>query len=140
MADVTFVPKHKKILRQWMLHVAKLHHCNIGQIDFIYCSDDFLLHINQQFLNHNTYTDIITFDYSMSAKNRSKEISGEIYVSIKRVKENAKKFKTSFTNELHRVMIHGVLHLCGFKDKKPKEKNIMRKQEDAAIASLKDIL
>lgn len=139
-ADVWFAPKDINKLRQWMQKVAKLHHCQIEQLDFIYCSDEYLLNINQQFLAHDTYTDIITFDYSLPSKASSIAIVGEIYISIERVKENAKTFKTSYVNELHRVMIHGVLHLCGFKDKKPQEQAEMRKQENVALELLKTIL
>lgn len=139
-ADVVFVPKQKKSLRQWMNKVAKTHQCKIEQLDFIFCSDTYLLNINQQFLNHDTYTDIITFDYSNALKNKPKTISGEIYISIERVKENAKTFKTNYQDELHRVMIHGVLHLCGFKDKKTSEQAEMRKQEDVALKKLQTTL
>lgn len=139
-ADVTFVPKQKKVLRQWMTKVAKKHNCKIEQIDFIFCSDAFLLSINQQFLKHDTYTDIITFDYAMPDETKPKGIAGEIYISIERVKENAQTYKTNYINELHRVMIHGVLHLCGFKDKKTTEKVEMRKQEDIALKALRGLL
>lgn len=138
-ADVAFAPKQKNILRQWMAKVAKKHQCQIDQLDFIFCSDAYLLGINQQFLAHDTLTDIITFDYSVQSKVAKKAISGEIYISIERVKENAKTFKTSYENELQRVMIHGVLHLCGFKDKKAPEQAEMRKQEDNALKLLERV-
>jgi rRNA maturation RNase YbeY len=138
-ADVAFAPKQKNILRQWMAKVAKKHQCQIDQLDFIFCSDAYLLNINQQFLAHDTFTDIITFDYSVPSKVTKKAISGEIYISIDRIKENAKTFKTSYTKELHRVMIHGVLHLCGFKDKKATEQAEMRKQEDLALNTLESM-
>lgn len=93
--------------------------------------------INKQFLHHHTLTDIITFDYSSEL---SGEVAGEIYISINRIRENAEEFKTGFNNELHRVMIHGVLHLCGFKDKTKFEKQIMREQEDKALRELIDLL
>jgi rRNA maturation RNase YbeY len=138
-ADVAYAPKQKNTLRLWVQRVAKLHHCQIEQLDFIFCSDDYLLNINQQFLAHDTFTDIITFDYSEPSKSTSKAIVGEIYISIERVKENAKTFKTSYLNELHRVMIHGVLHLCGFKDKKAAEQVEMRAQEDRALKELESL-
>jgi rRNA maturation RNase YbeY len=119
-----------------MNKVAKKHQCHIEQLNFIFCTDAYLLNINQQFLKHNTYTDIITFDYSNAVKTKPKDITGEIYISIERVKENAKTFKTNYQHELHRVMIHGVLHLCGFKDKKAAEQTEMRKQEDVALKTL----
>lgn len=140
-ADVAFVPKDKLKLREWMLDTTELQRCEIEHIDFIFCSDSYLLNINQQFLQHDTFTDIITFDYSIAGEgNRLKTIAGEIYISIERVKENAHLFTTSFIDELHRVMIHGVLHLCGFKDKKNSEKATMRNQEDIALNRLKKIL
>jgi probable rRNA maturation factor len=139
-ADVAYAPKQKNTLMLWMQRVAKMHHCQIDQLDFIFCSDDYLLNINQQFLAHDTFTDIITFDYSEPSKSTSKAIVGEIYISIERVKENAKTFKTSYLNELHRVMIHGVLHLCGFKDKKAAEQVEMRAQEDVALKVLESVI
>jgi len=138
-AEVTFLLKQKKILKHWIFNTAKLHACKIIQIDFIFCSDNYLLSINQQFLSHDTYTDIITFDYTAVNKNKTKAIVSEIYISIERVKENAKTFKTNYTKELHRVMIHGVLHLCGFKDKKIVDKQLIRSKEDEALIRL-DVL
>lgn len=135
-ADLAFIPKKKQALRQWIFDVAQLHRCNIDQIDYIFCSDAFLLNINRQFLNHDTFTDIITFDYGVSSGKYHKTIAGEIYISIDRIKENAKKFNTEFTNELHRVMIHGVLHLCGFKDKKSADRQLMRSKENEALGML----
>ena len=139
-ADVAFAPKQKNILRQWIFDVTHIHHCKIEQIDFIFCSDEYLLNMNQQYLAHDTFTDIITFDYTEPSKAVSKAIIGEIYISIERVKENAKTFKTSYVNELHRVIIHGVLHLCGFKDKKAAEQVEMRAQEDRALKALDSII
>jgi probable rRNA maturation factor len=114
----------------WITLVAKTEKKEIGDLIYVFCSDDYLLSLNQQFLKHNTLTDIITFDYSED-KN---ELSGEIYISIDRVADNAAKFKTDFQDELHRVMIHGVLHLVGYKDKKPAEKARMRKKEEACLS------
>jgi rRNA maturation RNase YbeY len=114
----------------WITLVAKTEKKEIGDLTYVFCSDDYLLSLNQQFLKHNTLTDIITFDYS-EGKN---ELSGEIYISIDRVADNAAKFKTDFQDELHRVMIHGVLHLAGYKDKKPAEKALMRKKEEACLS------
>lgn len=96
---------------------------------YIFCSDEYLLEINKQFLNHNTLTDIITFDLSETEN----DLTGEIYVSVERVAENADKFNKSYNDELHRVIFHGVLHLCGFKDKKEEQKAEMRRQEDLCI-------
>jgi probable rRNA maturation factor len=96
---------------------------------YIFCSDEYLLQMNQQFLDHDTFTDIITFDISED----DTELVGEIYISADRVKENAAKFGVAYVNELHRVIFHGALHLCGFKDKKKEDKEMMRTQEDKCL-------
>ena len=103
----------------------------VGDITFVFCDDNYLLKINKEFLDHDTYTDIITFDYSVG-----NEIISEIYVSTDRVEENAKKYKQTFENEIHRVMIHGVLHLCGYNDKLAEEKQIMRDKENHYLSLL----
>ena len=103
----------------------------VGDITFVFCDDNYLLKINKEFLDHDTYTDIITFDYSVG-----NEIISEIYVSTDRVEENAKKHKQTFENEIHRVMIHGVLHLCGYNDKLAEEKQIMRDKENHYLSLL----
>lgn len=98
---------------------------NKGEITFIFCSDKYLLEINKEYLQHDYYTDVITFDYS-----ENNIISGDIFISIDRVKENADTYKVSFENELYRVMLHGVLHLVGYNDKTKEEQKIMRQKED----------
>ena len=105
--------------------LAKEELREIGGIAFVFCDDNYLHKINLEFLDHDTYTDIITFDYSVG-----NEIISEIYVSTDRVEENAKKYKQTFENEIHRVMIHGVLHLCGYNDKLIEDKQIMREKEN----------
>ncbi len=100
------------------------------ELNYIFCDDAYLLQINKQFLNHDTLTDIITFDLSDS----DDVLSGEIYISTDRVKENADKFGVSYNEELHRVIFHGALHLCGFKDKSGADKKIMREQEDICLS------
>ncbi len=127
-ADIKFTLKNKKNISTWILETIEKEKKNCGQIAYIFCSDDYLLDLNQRFLNHNTYTDIITFDYS-----DGKTLNGEIYISIDRVKENAQKFEVNFEKELLRVIIHGALHLAGYKDKSKKQKEKMRKKEDAAL-------
>tara|TARA_B100000575_G_C22963704_1_gene556613 strand:+ start:146 stop:559 length:414 start_codon:yes stop_codon:yes gene_type:complete len=102
-----------------------------GELSLVFCSDDYLLEINKKHLNHDYYTDIITFDYSEENK-----ISGDLLISIDRVKENAKNFSVSFRQELNRVVIHGVLHLCGYKDKTEKEKNQMRNLENKYLKTI----
>ena len=99
---------------------------SFSSLDYIFCSDEYLLKINQDFLKHDDLTDIITFDLSEPAE----PTRGEIYVSIDRVRENASQFKVSFQKELHRVLIHGALHLCGYKDKTKPQKQEMRRKED----------
>ena len=103
----------------------------VGDITFVFCDDNYLFKINKEFLDHDTYTDIITFDYSVG-----NEVISEIYVSTDRVQENAKKYKQTFENEIHRVMIHGVLHLCGYNDKLAEEKQIMRDKENHYLSLL----
>lgn len=97
----------------------------MASLDYIFCSDAYLLKINQQYLRHNDYTDIITFELSATS-----QTEGEIYISVDRVKDNAMKFETTFSHELHRVIFHGALHLCGYKDKKKQEVLLIRKKED----------
>lgn len=123
--DISFHLKNKKIIREWINSVALEEQKHIGNISYIFCNDDYLTDINIKYLNSDYLTDIITFDY-----NEDIVLSGDIMISIERVKENAKLFKTNFTNELFRVMIHGILHLCGYKDKTEKEQNIMKLKED----------
>lgn len=105
---------------------------NFKSISYIFCSDDFLLKLNQEYLKHNTLTDILTFSLS----NSSLDIVAEIYISIERVSENAEKLSIPFLEELHRVMIHGILHLCGYHDHTKEEKVEMRKKEDYYLSLL----
>ena len=98
-------------------------------LTYVFCHDDYLLEINQEFLNHDTLTDIITFDMSEDQEN----LQGEIYISVDRVKDNAEKFKVSYEQELHRVIFHGALHLCGFKDKRSSDKERMQQEEDLCL-------
>lgn len=100
-----------------------------AELNYIFCDDEYLLEKNKQFLDHDTLTDIITFDLSES----DSELVSEIYISVERVAENAEKFKVSYNTELHRVIFHGVLHLCGFKDKAPKDKALMREMEQQCL-------
>jgi len=99
------------------------------QLTYVFCTDDFLLSMNQQYLDHDTLTDIITFDLS-PAKDA---LEGEIYISVERVRENAAKFGVTYANELHRVIFHGMLHLCGYKDKRAADQKIMRSKEDECL-------
>jgi rRNA maturation RNase YbeY len=131
--DITFKLKNPKLVSDWLLRVAKKEQAGFASLDFIFCGDSFLSTINRDFLQHDEYTDIITFDYGDTRKSRQ-QIEGEIYVSVERVKENATAYRTQFEDELHRVMVHGVLHLCGYGDKTPAEKAEMRKKEDACLS------
>lgn len=121
---------HREKLKKWIHSVIKQNKRKTGYLNFVFCSDRYLLKINKQYLNHSTYTDIITFNTSESAN----EISGDIFISVTRIKENTVQFSTSFKDELHRVMIHGVLHLLGYNDKSEKEKNAMRMKENECLA------
>jgi probable rRNA maturation factor len=116
-------------IKKWIEAIAKTEKKTVGGINYVFVTDEELFKMNKKYLNHGTYTDIITFDYT-----EGKEISGDIFISVDRVKENAKKFKVKFDDELHRVMIHGVLHLCGYKDKTPKDSKEMRKKEDFSLS------
>jgi rRNA maturation RNase YbeY len=123
-----FKLKEKAKLKLWIKTVTEKESCKLGTINYIFCTDDELLEINVKHLNHNTFTDIITFDYS-----EAKTIHSDIFISIDRVTENSKKFKVTFENELHRVIIHGILHLCGYKDKSKADAELMRKMENASL-------
>ena len=124
--DVKFKPKHKPALRQWITYTVSAEGYRLKELNYIFCSDGYLLKVNQAYLNHDNYTDIITFDNSETTKT----IIADIFISAERVKENAQKFKVSEATELYRVMIHGVLHLLGYKDKTKASKNLMTKMED----------
>ena len=99
---------------------------DLESLSIVFCSDEYLLHINKEYLKHDYYTDIITFDYSVTPRT----IVGEMYISVTRVKDNAKSFGTTFQRELYRVIFHGLLHLCGYKDKTPASSNEMRRKEE----------
>ena|SRR5579859_7594032 len=124
-----FKLKNQKKTVAWIKESARREKREAGDINYIFCSDNYLLKLNQEFLSHQTYTDVITFDYS-----KGRIISGEIYISLDRVKENSRQFNETLQNELLRVMIHGVLHLMGYKDKRGAEKAIMREKEEACLS------
>ena len=113
---------------KWLSAVIRSEGKKEGEINFIYCDDDYLINLNQQYLHHDTLTDIITFDYSVG-----NELHGDVFVSVERVRDNAGDFKVTFEEELKRVMVHGVLHLCGYKDKSKKDEEQMRVKEDEKI-------
>lgn len=122
------LPQVEKV-KKWVSQVVQLRGKRVGNISYLFCDDEHLLGVNQQFLNHDTYTDIITFDYVVADL-----ISGDILISVDRVGENAEKFGVPFEQELHRVVIHGVLHLLGQGDKSDAEAVEMRRQEEEALA------
>jgi rRNA maturation RNase YbeY len=113
-------------LKGFILKLFKKEGFKVEAVNYIFCSDKHLLGINRKYLSHDTYTDIITFQYSSS----SEPVLSDIYISVERVKENARFYKTPFLQELYRVMFHGALHLCNYKDKTPKEVSLMRRKED----------
>lgn len=121
--------KEESSYKDWLSRVVVSEGFLVGALNFIFCDDEYLLKINEQYLNHIDYTDIITFDYS-----ENKSVSGDIFISVERVKDNAKKFSVSEEEELQRVMAHGILHLCGYKDKTEEDSAVMRKKEDEKIA------
>jgi probable rRNA maturation factor len=116
----------------WLESVISNHNKHCAEISIIFCTDNYLLQINKNYLNHNYYTDVITFDYTEGVF-----ISGDIFISIDTVTDNAKQYSKSFINELCRVMVHGTLHLIGFNDKTDKQQSIMTAKEDEALAKLK---
>ena len=127
-----FKLSNPKKTASWIKSVIKKEGCTLSSLNYIFCSDEYLKEINIQYLGHNTYTDIVTFNY-----NPSKHVlDGEIYISVNRVRDNAKTFNSDFQIEMHRVIIHGVLHLIGFNDKSKREKALMREKEDTYLSLL----
>lgn len=125
--DIAFTLKEKQKVREWINQTIKNEDFNrVAELNFIFCSDEYLLIINKQYLDHDTYTDIVTFDSS----EEEDIIAGDIFISIDRIRENAEKFAVPERDELHRVIIHGVLHLCGYYDKKKEDKALMTQKED----------
>lgn len=127
--DITFRLKGIKEKRSWFIRCIESEGKSAGEINFIFCSDDYLHKMNMEYLNHDTLTDVITFDYT-----EENIISGDIFISVPRVKENASQLSFSFGDELNRVMAHGILHLCGYKDKTAKEEKQMRSKEDEKLS------
>lgn len=121
----------KKAVGEWIRKVASLYGKRTGDISYIFCSDEKILEVNKQYLQHDYYTDIISFDYTEGTK-----ISGDLFISLDTVKSNSENFGTDYTEELHRIIIHGILHLCGINDKGPGEREIMTQKENEALALL----
>jgi probable rRNA maturation factor len=135
--DTLFRLEQINRVKSWIKKTVTAEAKKLISLNYIFCSDSYLFDINTQYLSHNTLTDIVTFDVSESPNDQHDKIEGEIYISIDRVRENAVKFNMTFNDELHRVIIHGVLHLIGYSDKSPRKRSLMRKKEDAYL-SLRD--
>ncbi|MDO4736031.1 MAG: rRNA maturation RNase YbeY [Bacteroidia bacterium] len=133
--ETKFNLQYKAIVKKWIKGVVEASGKRVGDINIIFCDDESLLEINKQFLNHNYYTDIITFDYCEGVT-----ISGELYISVDTVEANAKEYEVSFRDEMHRVIIHGILHLIGFDDHSEQQTAQMREQEDLALDQLSLVL
>lgn len=131
---VELPPLAKRTVNQWVKMVAASYGKNIGEIAYIFCNNERILEVNQQYLNHDYYTDIITFDYS-----EGKKISGDIFISIETVRSNAEEYNVTFEEELNRIIIHGILHLCGNDDKTPQQRLEMTNKENRALLLLKSI-
>ena len=126
--ETNFELPNEDQIATWISTVILSENKKEGDINYIFCNDDYLLNLNEQYLKHNTLTDIISFDYSVG-----NELHGDIFISIERVKENALDFNVTFPEELKRVLVHGVLHYCGYKDKTEQDELIMRNKEDEKI-------
>ncbi|RYY26370.1 MAG: rRNA maturation RNase YbeY [Sphingobacteriaceae bacterium] len=130
--ETDFNLKNKKALRTWIEATVTAENYVLKEVNYIFCNDAYLLKINQEYLQHDTYTDIITFDNS----EREKEIISDIFISVERVSENAQTYQLTILQELYRVMIHGALHLCGYKDKSVKDKKQMTEKENFYLAQI----
>lgn len=119
-------------LKKWIHEVIRIEGSQSGYLMFIFCDDDYLFQMNKKFLSHETYTDIITFNYT----DEFEGVSGDMYISVDRVRDNAKKFEVDFLHELSRVMVHGVLHLLGYTDESPDDTALMRAKEDYYLSLL----
>ena len=129
--EISFQLDNEDSIRDWILNFVKENGFKVYEINFIFCSDDYLLELNKSHLNHDYYTDILTFPYDVELE---KTLFSDIYISVDRVKDNASQFENSFNDELHRVMIHGVLHLMGYDDHSEKDIVSMRNAENSALS------
>ncbi|WP_138432535.1 rRNA maturation RNase YbeY [Winogradskyella algicola] len=128
--ETDFKLENETQMSEWISKSINSENCKEGELNYIFCSDDYLHKINVDFLNHDTLTDIISFDYSVG-----KELHGDIYISVERVEDNAIDFDVSFEDELARVMIHGILHYCGYKDKSEEDAKLMRSKEEYYLST-----
>ena len=124
--------RNRRAIKQWIKEVISSYKLSLGNISYIFCSDDYLLNINRQYLSHDYYTDVITFDYD-----ENDIVSGDIFISVDTVKSNSEQYSISYNCELYRVIIHGVLHLCGLKDKSPEDAKIRREAEEKSLQLLR---
>ncbi len=129
--DVSLPKLKKRESTRWIKESILSEGKRVGDISFIFCSDNYLLVVNKQYLNHDYYTDIITFDYVQGTL-----VSGDIFISVERVRENSLEFNTTFEDELNRILIHGILHLLGYKDKTRKDKLLMTRKENIYLKLL----
>tara|TARA_R110000751_G_scaffold261968_1_gene361228 strand:- start:208 stop:618 length:411 start_codon:yes stop_codon:yes gene_type:complete len=130
--ETQFKLENTEQLSEWISNTISEENCKEGEINYIFCNDDYLHKLNVDFLDHDTLTDVISFDYSVG-----KELHGDIYISVERVEENASDFNVAFQDEIARVIIHGVLHYCGYKDKTDADEKEMRSKEDYYLAKRK---
>lgn len=129
--DIKMPPIKKRIVSNWIKEVTGIYSKKVGDISFIFCSDEKILEINKEYLQHDYYTDIITFDYT-----ENETIAGDVFISLDTVKSNSEQFETDYHQELHRIIIHGILHLCGINDKGPGEREHMTECENKALELL----
>ncbi len=127
-SETDFKLQQETQISDWVSNIISNEGFETGEISYIFCDDEYLHKLNVDFLNHDTLTDIISFDNSLG-----RQINGDIYISVERVKDNSTIYKTTFINELHRVIIHGTLHFCGFKDKSDADAKIMRSKEEESL-------
>ena len=132
--DVKLPSIRRRETTRWIKSVAERYNKKIGDISYVFCSDAKILDVNKEYLKHDYYTDIITFDYSDDST-----ISGDIFISLDTVRSNSEQFATDYNDELHRVIIHGILHLCGINDKTDAEQNYMTQCENSALLELKSM-
>ncbi|MBE6340814.1 MAG: rRNA maturation RNase YbeY [Bacteroidales bacterium] len=130
--DIKSHLRNRRVIKQWIKDIISSYNYSTGNISYIFCSDDYLLNINRQYLSHDYYTDVITFDYD-----ENNIVSGDIFISVDTVKSNSEQYSVSYNCELYRVIIHGVLHLCGLKDKTPEDAKIMREAEEKSLQILR---
>jgi rRNA maturation RNase YbeY len=132
VVDIRIPEIKKRNINRWVKEVITDYGKRVGDITYVFCSDNEILRINNQYLNHDYYTDIITFDYS-----KDDVISGDLFISLETVKSNSEELGTDYDEELYRVMIHGILHLCGLNDKNPEDEKQMREKENEALSLMR---